>query len=375
MLKPIYTNYDLQLEILTPTHIGMGQEKNYLRGLDFIINKNKDDDGKTLYILRADKVMAEVAKSAKDLQTLTTKLSSGKYNDIEKLLISLEVLKNKNMLLRYEAAYSDTISEIKRQFSNGLGEYLIPGSSIKGAIRSVIYKQLKKNNPNEKDENKLFGKIDNNLMNLLTVSDVILPKECVIVYRTKVFSADGRPEKGEGMWKHERKGGHSNRFKESGFVSFYEGIKPKTKAKARIGIRSQIQNERLKQIPNQKLVFQKSLEDLFQMIREHTKVYLQREKEYFQKYKNDDIEETVFNKIDDLLKINSESKSSCVLRLGANVGFHSITGDWQFNNHISPWLPDKYSIKAKTRKFAFTKKADNSYDFHLMGFVKLSILS
>lgn len=367
----IYENTDLQIEVLTPTHIGMGQEKNYLRGLDFMIWPNPNDEGKTLYILRPDKIIAKVAQSPQDLQTLTTKLSSGNYRDIEQLLNRLKVLTTNN-IVRVELAYDDSMTEIKRQFSNGLGQYLIPGSSLKGAIRSVVYKTLKQREPNAQYDDQLFGKIDTNLMNLLTVSDVVLPADSVKVYRTKVFSADGRPQNGEGQWKHERRGGHSEDFDTRGFVSYYEGIKARTQSTMRIGLRTQpIPQSRLSRIPNRELLYQQSPGGLINLIKAHTRQYLEREAEYYRHYPNSDLGQIAQQKIAYLSQQN-ETPNACVLRVGANVGFHAITGDWQQNNHISPWIDAKNQLKAKTRKFAFTKRGDG-FDFHPMGFIKLSL--
>ncbi|GAB2801401.1 hypothetical protein GCM10027275_54410 [Rhabdobacter roseus] len=370
-----YVNTDLKVEILTPTHIGMGQEKNYQRGLDFIIKNNINDDGRSLYILHPEKIIEYISRNPKDLQDLTLKLSKGNYREIESYLNRTNILLARNVV-RVELAYDDSITEIKRQFSNGLGSYLVPGSSLKGAIRSVLYKTLKQGNPNSRRDDELFGKIGNNLMNLLTVGDITFSSTSVKIYRTKIFSADGRPKNGYGSWKHEKRGCHRDDFTSNEFVSYYEAIKPKTESSVRLGLSINMNSAKLASIPNARLLFQKGPSDLIQLIKNHSRTYLERELHYYQQYPNDDLENIAQKKLESLLSHN-EATSSCVLRVGANVGFHSITGDWQLNSHTNGWHFNQQSrseqIKAKTRKFAFTKKAAGGFDFHPMGFIKLTL--
>jgi hypothetical protein len=138
-----------------------------------------------------------------------------------------------------------------------------------------------------------------------------------------------------------------------------------------LGLRSQLSPSRLNNIPNQDLLFQRSAANLIEHIKTHSRIYLERELEYYRRYANADLGAIAQNKINDLLQHNATA-NACVLRVGANVGFHAITGDWQHTNHYGPWIDSKHQIKAKTRKFAFTKKGDG-FDFHPMGFVKLSL--
>jgi hypothetical protein len=113
------------------------------------------------------------------------------------------------------------------------------------------------------------------------------------------------------------------------------------------------------------------------LIKAHTKAYLEREIKYYNAYKNDDLKQIAIDKLNVLLAQNNET-NSCVIRVGANVGFHAITGDWQFTTHTEGWHFNAQSqvnqIKAKTRKFTFIKTRDG-FDFQPMGFLKLTLLT
>jgi hypothetical protein len=114
---------------------------------------------------------------------------------------------------------------------------------------------------------------------------------------------------------------------------------------------------------------------LVDTIRAHTHQYLTREKAYFTKFENKNLDDLkpIQDRLDDLIKQNKEL-NSCLLRVGAGVGFHSITGDWQeqSQDHITQWNQAKDYLKNKTRKFAF-EEIDEGVDFALMGFIKLTL--
>jgi hypothetical protein len=75
-----------------------------------------------------------------------------------------------------------------------------------------------------------------------------------------------------------------------------------------------------------------------------------------------------------------ENGQSCILKMAAGSGFHSITGDWQFDDYSIDGVDTSRKISrgtlknvksAKSRKIAIL----NDNEFTLMGFVKLTTLS
>ena len=113
---------------------------------------------------------------------------------------------------------------------------------------------------------------------------------------------------------------------------------------------------------------------LFEIINKHTEKYLRQEKHFFEKYhadRSDEIVEFIDVMIDN---IKESDKDSCILKMSAGSGFHSITGDWQFEDFTNTGLhssgKNAGKMKYKSRKVVVT-----DYGLELMGFVKLRIMS
>lgn len=372
----VFTPYQFEVEFLSPTHIGGAQEKNMMRGLDYILDERLDVP--TLYILKSNLVMRNIPVS--DRNDYNTWLATNNYQKIEQYIIQnrLNILK---YLVRYEAIpLKLSNQEIRRQYTNGAGICAVPGSSIKGAIKSVLLNNLKTVfGQNARDED-MFGGIGDNLMQSLQVSDISVPMNQIKVYPVKVYSADKRPENGVGTWKDQRQGGHFSNFKPSGFVNYYECIKTNTKSNLQISLLQieQDSNSMLKR-RQQNMINSDwfNRQNLVSLIQKHTNSYIDRELEYYKKYQNDDLNKnkSVFERLHKIREANNQ-KNTCVLRVGANVGYHSITGDWQYKSHIEGWGFNSQSraeqIKAKTRKFTFLH-SNNNYVFQPMGFIKLTL--
>ena len=122
--------YKLEIRVLTPLHIGAGAEKDWMEGADFI---QKDEK---IYKLNHKKLEKKIDVDTlssflikKDSKGLSNKISG----DIEK--VSDQIFIN---------PVSST-NDIKAFIKNGLSNKpIIPGSSVKGAIRSVLFKYFKR---------------------------------------------------------------------------------------------------------------------------------------------------------------------------------------------------------------------------------------
>ncbi len=383
-LKSVFTPCPFEVEVVTPVHVGMAQEKNYVRGLDYVLESGE------IWVIDTDRLFRLLDRN--ELQNLTLKLADGQARELETTLKSL-IRANPSILLQKLPVQGEP-TDIRRMYRTGLGQYAIPGSSIKGAIRSILLAELKKlpgsNRHSNAELDKLFGNITNNLMRFIQVGDVNLPKEMIEVRRTKIFSADSdrKDENTRGEWKHANRGNHtpavvSNR--PDAFVTWYESAVPQSVPTDApntllISLGSNLPHALGKyvsgNVPNYtNLLNGKSGDWLLDTIRSHTKQYLDREKAYFRKFRNDDLDKQKFieERINALIQFNSEA-DSCLLRVGAGVGFHSITGDWQnrSQDHFSEWIDISNQIFAKTRKFSF-RQQNSEFEFMLMGFIKLTL--
>ena len=137
-------------------------------------------------------------------------------------------------------------------------------------------------------------------------------------------------------------------------------------------------NHNLKTPPvhTQKWIINNPVKELIKIINDYTLSYLEKEIAFFEKYTFDARSETALNKLkslyDSVNKLNSDKE--CILRLAAGSGFHSITGDWQFDNHINTG-EHSAGRHAGKRKYKSRKLAFEGQDFQPMGFIKLTFLS
>ncbi|WP_019990111.1 RAMP superfamily CRISPR-associated protein [Rudanella lutea] len=414
-IKPAFTTYQFNVDVVTPVHVGMAQEKHYMPGLDFV------QKGSSLTFLNADGLFK--ALLPEQLDKVTADMAAGEFDRLNTYLGNLPVINDPDVRLREETVdtLNRTIREIRRAYVSGLGQPTLPGTSLKGAIRSVLVWHLTRHQMPQADnwgklDETLFGPITANFMRYLQLSDVCFEQDALRVFPVKVFSGDGNPNvpgNTKGQWKHGRDdkarlNHHPEFMPESvqtraneGFLNFFESLRPGQRSELRIGLATSLLNEwfakRMQEDPFYRKPFEQLTgSELIRLIRDHTAQYLTKERQYYELFDNDDLNvnarRSMQERLQELERSNAAT-NSCLLRVGANVGFHSITGDWQdiSRGHYQSWVRDNYvtvqnrrpnhykerqrttdHIFAKTRKFDVV--TDPERDFLLPGFLKLTLV-
>lgn len=369
---------NIKLEVLTPTHIGMGSEKKLLKGIDFIYKNGE------YLILSNNKILSQL--NSTEIQLISGFLSEGNFQDFVNYLEKKKLLSDTSIARRWQSSFQNA-NEIRQTYHDGKGRFFIPGSSIKGSLRSIIGTALKPDNEISINYEELMGRIDNNLMRFLQVTDCYVDQDPGI-YPVKVFSADILVNRKVGMWKDRSRGGHVIEFNNTNFVTFYEmltdGVNSNsTKGELRInwGGSDFVRNsrgEKDKPIPNIDLFNkERDLEWLWHIIKTNTSKFLEQEIHFYETYQNDDIADNFFEELDWLKQENEKNPNSCILRLGANVGWHSITGNWKFTDFANAVETNRgrqirgRELAYKTRKLGFDIDGDGELRFFLPGFVKL----
>ena len=379
MNNELNNKYQLEIEVLTPLHVGAGAEKDWMKGADYI-----SDNGK-IYILNHKKVASQLSPG--ELASfLVNKNDDGLK---KKLQGNLQELSD---LVFDEPAKSD--NDIKAFIKNGLNNKpIVPGSSIKGAVRSILLDYFIDHKKDidkwdKKFETKIFGSANagDEFMRFIKITDA--PFEKTVLVNTKVFNLFGSPSNLNGGWKHEFRGGTTTHFKPTGFNTIYEVINATNKGQCSIML-SEIafgnyKGNFFKHDKKRQILEEHPTQVLFSIINEHTKNYLQKQIAFFDKYANKETDE-INNSLRSVLDQIPADNSSCVLKMSAGSGFHSITGDWQFDDFSIDSVVNKTNrqgkitghiakkdgeASAKSRKIAV-----NGNNFSLMGFVKLSILT
>lgn len=365
-------NLYFKITVLTPTHVGMEKEKEWINGIDFVV------EGNEVLVLNRDALFRKLKKTSMLENYTRTLLDGGRPQDMLKFLKSKQLISPDIILKRYKS-YTSSIDTIKPQLHDGLGQHYIPGSSIKGAIRSILGNKINPNKlSNPKDFDNLFGNINNNLMRMVQVADVQMGNTCLV--NTKIYSADGRPENGEGTWKDRNQGGHNARFNPDQFNPSFEALAAGAAGKLKIKLTC-IQDFHEKyqagmNIPNHNHIA-RFRQEFVDIVNQHNKNYIEKELAYYKEYVNDTLGEQAINFYNKLKE--ETAHNTCILRLGGNVGYHAITGDMVYPNHLI-WIDQtnnrerhKNQIKAKTRKFAFSKNKEG-WQFLPMGWVKLEMI-
>lgn len=373
MNKPSDT-YSLSLTALTPLHIGGVKEKHLKEGIDFF-NENNG-----VNIIRWEELLGRVTE-----------------NEVEDICDAL-VSGNNEKLKNISRAFSKTPgtlkgnpTDIKSFIRNGFNMPYLPGSSLKGAISSIILNYLipagekgrKPEYPDKFIEPKHLGNFSKSIMHFISVSDSGA-FEKLKYYNTRVFGLSdyNNDRRWRGGWKHS-KNGRYDKFNIEGFITCYECLDSNATINVIINIYNVlgrfIKNKGVEN-PLDKIGKEKdiAMTALFDIINKYTREYIAKEINYLKKYY---IDETKFilRTFQDILRKIPADNTSCVLRMAAGSGFYSITGDWQYasreyriNNPIVKGEPPNVRrVYYKTRRFAYEQQGAQ-YNFYPMGFVMLS---
>lgn len=368
-------NHKVEIEVLTPLHIGAGSEKDWIKGLDFV------QQGNFVYKLSLKK-LAKIFPP----EQLSNIISKRNTKEISAKVGNIKEVAEEYGVYRFDFQTSD---EIKAYIRSGINNIpIIPGSSIKGAIRSVLFSHFKEKYDNF--EKKVFGSSNEgtDFMRFIKITDASFDKTALMQTKIHNLSQDGHNEMFKSGWKHERRSGPNSKFNPTGFHTTYEVILPLEKSTTEIALSEILfdkiyynySHEKKKEIMQENGIFR-----LFEIINNHTKEYIKKEIKYFEKYDQAEYTDEILDFLDYLFKEIPDNNKSCILRMAAGSGFHSITGDWICDSHLITNIKfikgrarGFYSGEksAKSRKFAFDEYDGDhgkEMEFYPMGFVMLTI--
>ena len=338
--KSINKNYILEAEILTPVHVGAGDEKDWLENADFVHDKGK------VYLLDHKKVMNAIGPD-KFAHALT-----GTDKSSLKRVLPGPV---KDYASKVMECHTNTQNRIKAQVRTGLrNKPIIPGSSLKGALRSVIIHHLKPangtNNNSQLNKEVMGSSTDGDEFGrFFKVTDISLEETKLI--NSKIFNLHQNDHNFESGWKH-AKNNTEPYFNPKGFNTVYEVIAPGQKGTLDLKLAEvtwkKLKQERsyMKKVEEKTKIIEGSIKDLFGIINNYTRDYLEKEIAFFKKYNQAEHTDKILNSLTDLKNRIPDHNSYCIMRLAAGSGFHSITGDWRLESHFI----DKLTKTIKTRK-------------------------
>lgn len=395
----------IELEVLTPLHIGMGIENDWVRGADFA-----QKDGK-VYVIDIRKAV----EKGIDISNLFVSNGQRSRNGIEEIDSKRLESISKYIFASPQSTKNDIKSFLRNQF---LESPVVAGSSIKGAIRSALFSYLgedylsKQRGKLSKDSQLIkyvFGDMNkgSDFMRFIRITDIEIPKNKkypnmpgTVLVNTKLFNLQNNEpdKKWHGGWKngldHTERDFHSDQFN-----TLYECIEPGQKGEGSIifaksshdlfikkGLESLDQKgEKTNYVNEKKQLMDSDINKLFKVINKITKKYLEEEETFFSKYDEADHVEQIVESIKELKKIipneNNDTGTFCLIKMSAGVGYHAITGNWVYDNFIETGTANGKSDgkkNKKSRKIALYR-GNNSMPYltgyELMGFVKLRVVS
>lgn len=372
--------YSIHIETLSPLHIGSGRE--LLANYEYLYFGKQA----TVILAKEEKIMEIFGKE--DIGEWLDIIE--KKGDLLKALFSRTDSLNLNELAHRKIAIKgdskpDNSQNIKEQLFNGMGKPLVPGSSLKGAIRTAVFaanlhKQpdLVRNNyliTREKYvkgqkatvfqdnglEKKLLGSDPNHdIFRLLRVGDVLFSD-------TEAFRSYS-VNKGREGW-----------FVSDKISAFMECIPAQRESLLQISIPDDLIKQAQKQNYFAQNTQQLQLKKLFATINDHTQKLLNNELAFWSqdKAKNKQIVNEYIIHLQQLIASAKQcQEGECILRLGGGSGVDFMTGDWQ-EALLSPDNYEKWvkQFRGSAFELGFPKTRRLAHNQSPIGFVRLKMVS
>ncbi len=350
------------VETLTPLHIGSGAVLT--NEFDFVKN------GFSVSIVRQSdllKYLEENEEEFENFQNNNFKLSALKSLPQEKRKYYFNVIGN----------------EIREFERDGFGVPYIPGSSIKGALRSVLLNHFIDSLDREKLNEllllgrkrefaakfllqKIFGKNPNSdFMRTIEVFDAHFDEYDIDLYNAYVLSLNGSNDFG---WKNLRKRFNAKNIKNATPI-VAEYINPRTKTNFSLKFDKFVLSNI--EYPNSI----SSLYELAEITNNYAKKYLEEEREFFVKINSRKKLDSVIKQIEELVSSIPSDNNSMLLKIGWGGGWKAMTGNYiedeaLLNNVRQKFKLGKkgFDIFPKTRRIIF----DEDVPKYLSGWVKIT---
>ena len=372
----------IKITTLTSVHIGSGETLQF--GSDFVRGKVGDDA--FLSVVDPKKVLGLIGED--NVQRWVTAIEKRESTDkiVQQFAPNASLADYSRRLISEWSTVKNT-DTLKEHIHDGRGLPYIPGSSIKGAIRTAVLATLartiqdadKKIDKSFLDRNtgkktlkadakkieaELFGSNPNeDVFRFLQVGDAYFGDNYEVAIRMVNINERER----QSFWDESKS-------------QLIEAIPPEDESEFQIKLNEtgyNLSRDRVQMIPDR----MKSLSALFQTINNHTRNLLEGEIEYWQERQNDDDTDKVSLYIEKIQGILEQTQScevekECVLRIGHGSGWRFITGAWaeKLKNFDSVVVPASRPKNFKYEQFDFPKTRRVDDECELLGFVKLSIV-
>ena len=381
---------NVKIETLTPVHIGSGNFLN--NNSDFFCEQIEGDN--YLIVISENKIGKLLGNKSSEFIDLWLHTIARK-GDVRQFIskfapnaITKDYAKRK-ILLYNNVNPSETLKEC---IHNGMGLPYIPGSSIKGALRTAILTSLANNIKGvdekiivkikdrngdfvpKKDkhgnviinanmvEKELFGNDPNrDVFRFIQVGDAYFEEETEIA--TRLINLNIRI--------------NEERLKDTLKSQIVEAIGSDSKSEFQLKVAKDYYDfvkSKFSQAGNLPV---SSIGDLFRIINDHTRKLVEDEINYWNDVEKSGGDDYV-NEMKKILQtiINCQTGTSCVLRIGHASGWRFITGAWAENlqNFNQVVVPASRPSNHRYAEYDFPKTRRLDEESYILGFVKLTVV-
>lgn len=357
-----------KITTLTPLHIGSGTQA--MRDVDFLFFK---EQGKAS-IVDTEKVLNILGEENVGQWTACIEKRSGFFEllSTRKKNLAPEDVAERTMTVRHGGLHEK--NELKEQLHT-IGKPLLPGSSVKGSVRTALFAHFIRQNKGNDVRNaqnllnfrrqfadaqlvrKYFGDDPNHdILRLLHIMDATFPEtECVraetINLKNKGWEVDAR------------------------FTQFIEAVPARASSTLALHF-----DETTERNAKRERYFRQDTallhpEKLFKIINAHTLDLAEREVKYWVEEGEPDVLGVYVDKLREIAEqIPQLRHGDCILRLGWGTGFRNMTGDW----HINMTDGDFYDLVRSLRPrhpddLAYPKTLRVLKDGTPLGFLKINL--
>ncbi len=328
-MDKINTSQTYRIRILSPVHIGSGRK--YLKGIDFIDDRRKRRTG-IVYHPEIHNLIANDKQAINRLSEI-----DGRDYKIDDFLREFRIESRLKSIRYYPfTVYSREILEIQR---NGLGVPQIPGSSIKGSIRSALFHTLFLS-LEKQEQKRLLETIHQRTRDKFAASDIekeIFGKEPNTDFLKAVIVTDADFNSGDidlgiaqvlsatrdsgWRWK-------PNKFNDFPMSLSFEYLKGNSSSETTIRLNQYFINDT---IARDYLKFNQKLPQdmiaLNSVINNCSRDLVQKELEFLYRYDPNHDLRSIAGFYENLARQFPDDNQGCVLRIGWGSGWTSMTGN------------------------------------------------
>lgn len=318
-----------KLTVLSPVHIGSGFRK--FQDIDFYTEPQLN----TTYVIDQNRIFALLANN----KSLQQELATLDVTDIsiKDLLKRYHINPEQVTKVKYPLAVST--KEFHEFLRTGLGQPLLPGSSLKGAIRTALLKHFFDSySPAEKQKllelinlkktkgadeillKKIFGSDPNhNLMRTLIPEDAHFQESDLMLFETRVLSL----RKENWAWK------TSGYQSDTPMRIYCEALRPNSQTILHIAcdnfLLTHPEAQKELHLPHS---LSPDIDQLITTLNEHARRIINTELQFFRERNNERGELTqLINNYQTIAKHIPSSPTALVIRLGWGSGWESMTGN------------------------------------------------